>query len=753
MSETSKNLKEYWQRIFYFFPFQLFAIHFKRHLILVIIWAFLCSVISGYLGKGFGLQYLFLSPEYLGSTSFSSHLILGFSMGALIMAFNISSYILNAENFAFIATLSRPFLKYCFNNFIIPIGVLIYYTICMLNFHQNNLLSTQQVFINLTGFILGNVIFIVLSLIYFFSTNRSVFEILKLTAKDKPQRRTQNFVRGFLHRFDNLTKRNFHNSIHIKTYLAHPFKIVLARESEHYEAETLRLVFSQNHINASVFEFFVVLTVIALGIFRDFAFFQIPAGASILIMLSMFLMLFSALYSWLRSWSNLVIIAVLGLITYRSTDNLNSLNKAYGINYNHKTAYTIDALHALENDSIQKHKDLNNHIDILNAWKKKHESINNNSKPKLVFINSSGGGLRSALWSYHMLAHLDSIFNHKFIDKVHLMSGSSGGMLGAAYARGLHQKRKERKNIHLTSKRYYDNISRDLLNPIVFTIAVHDLYFNFSREINNNEILKDRAYAFEKQFNKNTDYVLHKTLGEYAKAEYKSEIPLMILSPTILNDNRKLMISAQGISFISNKNSIHDGTQNNYSIDKIEFSRLFKTQNPNDLSFVSALRMNATFPYILPNVSLPTEPTIQVFDAGARDNFGLETSIDYISKLKGWIQENTSGVLIIQLRDVYKTSDANQDSIPANFEENPTNLTPLGNVMAYHNYNQDFLFSQFIESVDFDVQIVNLELENPKDDRIALSWHLTNKEKHRILTSHKSLKNQQSIQKIAELLE
>ena len=61
--------------------------------------------------------------------------------------------------------------------------------------------------------------------------------------------------------------------------------------------------------------------------------------------------------------------------------------------------------------------------------------------------------------------------------------------------------------------------------------------------------------------------------------------------------------------------------------------------------------MNATFPYVLPNVWLPTEPVIDVMDAGLRDNFGQETSLRFIENFKEWLAKNTGGVLILQMRD------------------------------------------------------------------------------------------------------
>ena len=65
--------------------------------------------------------------------------------------------------------------------------------------------------------------------------------------------------------------------------------------------------------------------------------------------------------------------------------------------------------------------------------------------------------------------------------------------------------------------------------------------------------------------------------------------------------------------------------------DGVDYQRLFANQDPMNLRVLTALRMNATFPYVLPNVWLPTTPVIDVMDAGLRDNYGQETAIRFIA--------------------------------------------------------------------------------------------------------------------------
>src|SRR5687768_15046876 len=116
--------------------------------------------------------------------------------------------------------------------------------------------------------------------------------------------------------------------------------------------------------------------------------------------------------------------------------------------------------------------------------------------------------------------------------------------------------------------------------------------------------------------------MMDKPIAAYDSAELAAAIPMMILSPTIVNDGRKLYIAARPVSFMN-----YDITSSrNYTLSKlsgVDFISLFTEQNGRDLRFLSALRMSATFPYITPNTSLPSDPALQIMDAGISDNFGL----------------------------------------------------------------------------------------------------------------------------------
>ena len=59
--------------------------------------------------------------------------------------------------------------------------------------------------------------------------------------------------------------------------------------------------------------------------------------------------------------------------------------------------------------------------------------------------------------------------------KTFLITGASGGMIGATYFRELYRQNVKGKPINLQDKKYVDNIAGDLLNPIFSSFVSRDI--------------------------------------------------------------------------------------------------------------------------------------------------------------------------------------------------------------------------------------------------------------------------------------
>jgi hypothetical protein len=757
------------RRVYYFFPLQLLLLHLRNNQLLLLFWILLTGFVCRWVGVKYGVPYLLLDPEYLGKVNYWSYFILGFSCGGFIMAFHLASYIANSFRFHFLATLSRPFYKYCVNNSFIPLVFIIIYLWQIISFeYENEMLSNKDIFLNSLGFIVGIALFILTSLSYFFSANKDISHLFGISVNDNNEVKAN---RNFAKPIRILLKKNKawreHNQKRIEpddweveTYLVNPFKLALARETNHYDRTMLRDVFRQNHFTGILFVIIALLSFFIIGAFREYPIFQVPAGASIFLILTMLLMVASAIQAWLRKWSVTFFIALILLINFLSgNDFFNHENKAYGLNYKSgKAEFSYQRLEEFNNNKENFESDFAHTISILDKWRKKNTAIskdkNTIKKPKLIILSCSGGGQRASAWTFYSMQHIDSLMQGNLLKHTQLIVGSSGGMLGSAYLRELMLRQQTDSAINIHSQEYYENICRDLLNPIAFSYMVNDMFIRFQKFNDGKKIYtKDRGYAFEKQLHENTGNLMNKRIKDYALYEKEAIIPMMFLTPTIINDGRLLYISSQPTSYMCTKETANS-VSNPSLPDGIEFRRFFEQQGADSLWFSSALRMNCTFPYIAPVVTLPSEPAIEIMDAGFRDNYGMSIAIKYLHTFRNWISTNTSGVIIIQTRDTYKkiTMENKVNNSLINIISNP-----VGNIYSNMFNMQDFNHDQLIQYAgswfDAPIDVIDLQLKSHDVSNISMSWHLTSKEKIRIRESVKLPENQQAISKLKQLLQ
>jgi hypothetical protein len=718
-------------KMVYFFPLQLLIVHLKKNQQLLLFWLLLFLAIFQQIGNKYGLPLLFLEPEYLGKLSFWSYFIVGFSFGGFVMAFNISSYIMNGFRFPFLATLSKPFFKYCINNSILPILFIVSYLFCthqFLNKYEN--LSQIQIMFRLGGFLIGYILFTSLSMLYFMSTNKDLEklfgkEITKVLSSDN---KNEEPARDFLHKkVDSWYNRQIREKTwRIESYIGSKFSFRATRSFEHYDYEMLSKVFRQNHINASFFEIAIILSIIGFGLFRENELFIIPAGATIILLATMALMATSAIRSWLRGWTLIAILFFfIGINEITKHDSFYFENRLYGLSHKNIQPYNIDSLY---NNKTQIITDLKESRTHLNNWKSKF-----NNKPLAILINASGGGSRAMLWSMIALQHLDSISNGKLYKQTVLSTGSSGGMIGSAYYRDLALLDQINKRRNRFKRCFAQNLEQDLLNPVFFTMAVNDILIRTKRfKYQEDYYWKDRGYVFEKRLNQMTNSSFDKPLIFYKQPVNQGLIPRMIFSPSIINDGRRLLISSSGVSYLGASKF-----KNKEEIENIDFHYLFQNNSVDSTRFSSVLRANASFPYIMPTINLPTQPKVEIFDSGLRDNYGIKTTLKYLYKHKTWFEENTSGIVILQIRDGLKNTKSpsinNKRSILSEL------LSPFGslynNLFKIQDYNNDELLKYAQEWYKGDMYLFNYQLDKSAEKNISLSWHLTSKEKKQIYNS------------------
>ena len=733
--------------IYYFFPVQLFLLHVKKFQVLLIFWLILFSTLNGGFMRAYGANALFLSPEYLGHVSPTSAAIVGVALGIFIMSWNITTFILFSRHFRFLATTGKPFLKYCINNSLLPILFLIFYFIKVLQFSiDRELLSTRHIILLCLGFLLGLAFANAIALYYFFRADRTIIRHMTPVISNPKLFKSQ-FSKEEV-------KLNESRLLHVKWYLNSPTTIRQTRDVSHYSKAFIESIFNRHHISAVLSIFMAFIFLIVVGFFMDSRYFQLPAAASILIFFAILISLSGAFSYFLQSWSIPFLVAMFFVLNLLYKYNvIDPTNKAYGLSYTanvDRPLYDRETLLDLCSDK-KVARDKANMLGILDKWKAHQHS----PKPILVLINTSGGGSRSATFTLSILQRLDSLSGGELMRKTFMITGASGGMLGAAYFRELARRRDHGDTaIHLQDHSYVNDISGDLLNTLFSSFVARDLASPAQKfEVGDQQYVKDRGFAFEQKLDENTHGILNQQLKDLAADEAAARMPLLLFNPVITRDSRALVISTQPVSFLMRPR--FDSTKiPSMDPDAVDFGAMFAKQHPMNLRLLTALRMNATFPYVLPNVWLPSRPVIDVMDAGYRDNFGELNAVRFINAFREWLQENTGGVVLLQIRDrkaggwenPYESNDITE------IVTKPILLLE-DNWYKMQEYNQDDLLSIEQNALGFPFRkLIFQYVPRTEDAGAALNFHLTKEEKINIMGSLDNTFNQQAFQQFTSLI-
>ncbi|MDB5253755.1 MAG: hypothetical protein JWP27_2924, partial [Flaviaesturariibacter sp.] len=670
--------------------------------------------------------------------------LVGIAIGVFIMCWNITTFILFSRHFTFLAATQFPFLKYCINNSVIPVVFLITYLANAYQFaHYKELIPIGQILLLLFGFLIGLLLILAISFAYFFRADKTIL------------RNLQPFFKNSSKMIARLQPENTPTTtkvlIHSEWFLDSFARVRRCRDVSHYSPELMEKIFKRHHFAAVICVLLAYLFLIAIGFCLDYKAFQLPAAASITLFCAILIGVSGAFAYFFQSWSVPALIVFLVVLNFAyQKEWIDPHNKAYGLAYTavkDRPIYTQENLRAICSPAAIA-QDRTNMEGILNRWKAKQGE----EKPLLVLIATSGGGTRSATFTMNVLQRLDSLSGGAIFSKTFLITGASGGMIGATYFRELYRQRLTNPSINLQSRQYSDAIAKDLLNPTFSSFVARDLFAPEQHfKVGPYTYSKDRGYSFETALNNITGGVLDKRLKDYAADEAAARIPLIFFHNVITRDAKKLLISTQPLRFMMQP--ALDSTQVN-NPDAVDFTTFFAKQNPYNLRVLTALRMNATFPVVLPNVWLPAEPAMDVMDGGLRDNYGMETAVRFLSTMHDWIQANTRGALLIQIRD---RMDGGWDNPYDAHTMTENAVKPF--LLLQHNwykmmeYAQSDLVASYLNNAPFPLHKVSFQyIPDNEKNKAALSFHLSQREKKDIEASLHSSTNQLGFGTVMKML-
>jgi len=730
-------------------PVKLVVIQFQHHLYIIFLWLVLLGLISGLIGYELGGSYLLLEPEYLGRENFWSIFLVGSALGGFLFAYNITIYISESHRFQFIGHTKFPFFTFCYNNLIIPGVFIAWYFYRFFGFHLSkeggiNWVWTEKV----SGLLLGMSVVFIFSASFFFARRTITQMIERFLSKGWEKGQGKRNRRILLEK----ARETYKDPQQADTYLSFPFNIRSVGELPPLPFRQIVNNLNQHHERLLFLQVVTFLLIEVLGLLEEEPILQIPAGASTLLVFSLFLMISGAISFWYRRMG-LLIVLILSLVIFifPQLDALSRKHHAFGLDYQKSPVpYTDQTLQGiLHPDTIN--KDHVYTLRTLNTWKRRQQQkYPGISKPQAVFVMASGGGLRSSFWTLSVLQHIDSLTQGRFADDMRLMTGASGGMLGLSYFRELHLRRLENQPVTITDSIYRDNISKDILNRVFFKSFTDMFLPNLKFRQGDQVYHKESGYAFDQQLMINMPEFKEKRLGDYREAESSGLIPTIVMTPTILNQGRKLFISSSPVSFLTERNPITSFYHTRST--GVEFRRMFADYQADNLLFTTAIRMNATFPFILPMVTLPSNPPMEIIDAGAIDNYGTQTAIKYLFEFRDWFARNTEQVIFVQIRDNDR-EDPIEDLSNKHYLDRK--LAPLGN--GYYSMTEakdmtsEHLFIFMKEWYKGKIEILCFEYPRERlDSPASLSWHLTQQEKDNILSSLDTPQNEAGFELLKE---
>ena len=181
---------------------------------------------------------------------------------------------------------------------------------------------------------------------------------------------------------------------------------------------------------------------------------------------------------------------------------------------------------------------------------------------------------------------------------------------------------------------------------------------------------RDRGIALEEDWKS-----LRFPIQDLRDLEERGSIPSLIFSPMIVEDGRRLLISnldlglgpegAITLLVESSGSLVRDvtslGQPGDYSLSALEFFRIFpEGDGPSPVDGGPHERF---FPFVSPAIELPSVPPRRVVDAGYYDNYGVDVATAWIYRHRKWLVANTSGVLLVQIRDALGVRSGSKSTI------------------------------------------------------------------------------------------
>lgn len=426
---------------------------------------------------------------------------------------------------------------------------------------------------------------------------------------------------------------------------------------------------------------------------------------------------------------------------------------------------------------------------LLQNWQKRasQERLNGavidttTEKPILVLVSNTGGGIKAQVWSTVVLQaieqHVSTLDGKKgnpiFSRHVRLVTGASGGMVGAGYWVATLTEEPTANDFHdtVTVENMIQQMSRDCLSHVARQGFYNDILGLPLRLLNvklptRGEALEESLIESGREFGE--------AFSNLKKGEDEGWRPTLVYTPTCANDGRQFLICNQPLEYlfhsqfgdrhsqeansvqpIDNKNE--NEVTGEQDIDDYQSSSIYswKLNYPGSkMKLATAARLSGNFPIFVDSPYLPfkaNKKRTRIMDAGYLDNHGVYPAAAWLQANRQWVANHTSGVLLLEISAAELPRNENQSpeggSLPEayGFVNTSFNKTLFHTDRVLSQLSKDFKATNDQLPEDF-FKVLSFQYTGDA----SLSWYLSDVEKFSLLYPFLSDSQLESLQTLRE---
>jgi hypothetical protein len=217
-----------------------------------------------------------------------------------------------------------------------------------------------------------------------------------------------------------------------------------------------------------------------------------------------------------------------------------------------------------------------------------------------IVITAAGGGIQMSAWTARVLSGLVDQFGDSFAGRVRMVSGVSGGSVGALYFLASYEDGLISKH---RAGRMFESATRSSLDYVAWGMAYPDLMRLFFPFVPKGI---DRGWALERAWSRDWSFPIG--MDGWRQSALAGEMPAIAFNTTVPETGEHIAIATSDLK------SGFAGSPR----------RTFRDVYPElDMSPVTAARLSATFPWVTPAAApAGKDGQLHFVDGGYSDNYG-----------------------------------------------------------------------------------------------------------------------------------